>query len=64
MKLNTEEIIKQKLLDVQENVRDFQSYSEEVNDEDVKIMFKEFADISAKQAQIMQKVLCRYEENN
>jgi len=61
MRLNTADMIKQKLLDVQENVRDFQSYADKVEDERVKEYFKDFAKDSAYQAQKLQQLLSEYE---
>jgi len=62
VRLNTVDMIKQKLLDVQENVRDFQSYADKIEDENVKEHFKNFAEDSACQAQKLQQLLSKYEE--
>lgn len=62
MKLTTEDMIKQKLLDAQENVRDYQEYSGKVQDREVDVMFKEFAEQSALQAQKLQQLLNKYGE--
>ena len=61
MKLTTEDMIKQKLLDAQENVRDYQEYSGKVDDREVDEAFKEFAEQSGFQAQKLQMLLKKYE---
>ena len=61
MKLTTEDMIKQKLLDVQENVRDFQEYSGKTEDKEVDETFKRFAEESGYQAQKLQCLLKKYE---
>ena len=61
MKLTTEDIIKQKLLDAQESVRDYQEYSGKVDDKEVDETFKEFAEQSGFQAQKLQSLLKKYE---
>jgi len=62
MILRTEDIIKQKLLDAQENVRDYQEYSGRVEDPEVDEVFKEFAEQSAMQARKLQELLHKYGE--
>lgn len=62
MRLTTEDMIKQKLLDAQENVRDYQEYSGKVHDREVDVVFKEFAEQSALQAQKLQQLLDKYDE--
>ena len=61
MKLTTEDIIKQKLLDAQENVRDYQEYSGKTNDKEVDETFKQFAEESGYQAKKLQELLKKYE---
>lgn len=61
MKLTTADMIKQKLLDAQENVRDYQEYSGKVDNEEVDKTFKHFAEESAMQAQKLQELLSKYE---
>lgn len=61
MKLSTEDIIKHKLLDTQENVRDFQEYSGRISDSDVRETFRNFAEESAMQARKLQELLSKYE---
>ena len=61
MNLTTKDTIKKKLLDAQENVRDYQSFSNEVDSEEVSKVYKEFAEQSAMQAQKLQELLSRCE---
>lgn len=61
MKLTTEDMIKQKLLDAQENVRDYQEYSGKTKDREVDETFKRFAEESGYQAQKLQELLKKYE---
>ena len=62
MDLTTEDMIKQKLLDAQENVRDFQEYSDKVGNKEINEKFKRFAEESAYQAQELQKLLDKYSQ--
>ena len=62
MNLNTEDIIKQKLLDTQENVRDFMEYAEDIKDDEVNKIFKEFAE--AMHGQKLQSLLSKLENYN
>lgn len=64
MKLTTEDMIKQKLLDAQENVRDYQEYSGKVDDKEVDRIFKDFAEESAMQARKLQQLLNKFEEKS
>ena len=64
MQLKAEDMIKQKLLDAQENVRDYQEYSKKVDDEEVDRTFKKFAEDSGMQAKKLQELLSKYESNN
>ena len=57
MEMNTRDTIMKKLLDAQENVRDYQSFSREVSEEEVCNTFKEFAEQSAMQAKKLQELL-------
>lgn len=63
MNLNTEDMIKQKLLDTQESVRDYQQYSDKVEDPEVYSTFRQFAEESAMQAQKLQQLLNKYEKH-
>ena len=62
MKLETKDIIKQKLLDTQENVRDFQEYSKDVKDHEVTCVFKQFAEDEALHSQKLQELLSRLDK--
>jgi len=57
MEMNTRDTIMKKLLDAQENTRDYQSFAREVSEEDVSNTFREFAEQSALQAQKLQQLL-------
>lgn len=59
MKLNTTEILKKKILDAQEMVRDYESYSKEIGDSEVSDLFKEFAKESGYQARRLRQLLKR-----
>lgn len=61
MKLSTVDIIKHKLLDTQENARDFQEYTRRISDSEVRETFKDFAEESAMQARKLQELLSKYE---
>lgn len=62
MRLTAKDMIKQKLLDAQENVRDFQEYSGKIEDKEVEETFKRFAEESGYQAQRLQELLDKYEK--
>jgi len=57
MEMNTRDTIMKKLLDAQENTRDYQSFAREVSEEEVSNTFREFAEQSAIQAQKLQQLL-------
>ena len=57
MEMNTRDTIMKKLLDAQENVRDYQSFAREVADERVSDVFREFAEQSAMQAHKLEELL-------
>lgn len=61
MKLTTTDILKQKILDAQENVRDYQEYSKKVEDKEVEETFKMFAEESGFQAKRLRELLSKYE---
>ncbi|NLJ78833.1 MAG: hypothetical protein GX329_05685 [Tissierellia bacterium] len=63
MKLNTEEILKKKLLDAQEMVRDYESYSKEIGDAEVSDLFKDFAEESGYQARKLRQLLDKLNKN-
>ena len=57
MEMNTRDTIMKKLLDAQENTRDYQSFAKEVAEEEVSNAFREFAEQSAMQDQRLQELL-------
>ncbi|HHV39035.1 MAG TPA: hypothetical protein GXX70_06045 [Tepidimicrobium sp.] len=63
MRLNTTEILKKKILDAQEMVRDYESYSKEVRDSEVSDLFKEFAKESGYQAKKLRQLLKRIDND-
>ncbi|MGV8979631.1 hypothetical protein [Clostridium sp.] len=63
MEMNTRDTIMKKLLDAQENTRDYQSFSREVSEEEVSNTFKEFAEQSAMQAKKLQELLNMQDAN-
>lgn len=60
MELNTEEIIKKKILDAQENVRDYEMHSYNISDPEVSSLFKKFAEDSAMQATKLKDLLSKF----
>jgi rubrerythrin len=63
MKLTTEDMIKFKLQDAQENVRDYQKYSGKTDNKEVDEVFKQFAEESGMQARKLQELLNRCDSN-
>ncbi|WP_099189230.1 hypothetical protein [Tepidibacter mesophilus] len=61
MELNTRDTVVKKLLDAQENVRDYESFSKKVDDSEVCNLFKQFAEESGAQAQKLQQLLNKFE---
>ena len=61
MEMNTRDTIMKKLLDAQENTRDYQSFAKEISEEAVSTTFREFAEQSAMQAQKLQDLLNTHE---
>lgn len=57
MELNMKEIIKKKILDAQEMVRDFEVHSKEIHDTEIAEAFKSFAEESGQQARKLQSIL-------
>lgn len=57
MKLNTKEILKKKILDSQEMVRDYEVYSKKVGDVELADLFKNFAEQSGHQARKLKEIL-------
>ena len=59
MELNTSDYLKKALLDTQERVRDFQNYSQEIDDEEISDCFKRFAESEGIQASEIQRLITR-----
>lgn len=57
VELTTKEILKKKILDVQELIRDYETLSKRVNDMEVADLFKEYAEECGFQAANLQKLL-------
>ena len=62
MELNIKEILKKKILDAQEMVRDYEVYSKDVRDAEVADLFKKFAEESGYQAKELQDMLKKIEK--
>jgi hypothetical protein len=57
MEMNTEDYLKKALLDTQERVRDFKSYSEKIDDSELQHFFREYSLTEGKQAQKLQEYI-------
>lgn len=57
MELSNIEIVKKKILDAQEMVRDYEVYSKKIKDDDLAILFKNYAEECGFQAAELQKIL-------
>lgn len=57
MEMSTKEIIKKKILDSQEMVRDYKVYSGKVKDKEVADLFKKLSEESGYQAKKLQDIL-------
>lgn len=57
MELSNIEIVKKKILDAQEMVRDYEVYSKKIEDGEVAILFKNYAEECGIQAAELQKIL-------
>lgn len=57
MEMRTEDIIRKKILDAQEMVRDYEMYSKQTDDTNLASIFKDFAEECGYQAQKLQDVL-------
>ncbi len=63
MEMNTRDAVMKKLLDAQENVRDYEVFSKKVKDEEVASAFKQFAEESGRQARKLQALIDKYDKN-
>jgi len=61
MEMNTRDYIMKKLLDAQENVRDYEMFSKKTDDKEVAEVFKKFAEESGMQARKLQELMDKYE---
>jgi len=61
MQMNNLDILKKKLLDAQEMVRDYEMYSKQTDDDEIKNAFKKFAEEAGIQASKMQAMIDKYE---
>lgn len=57
MELTTKEVLKKKILDAQEMVRDYEMYAKNVQDAEVADIFRTFAEESGYQARKLQELL-------
>ncbi|WP_130806468.1 hypothetical protein [Senegalia massiliensis] len=62
MKMSEKDIVKKKLLDAQEMVRDYESFSKNIRDTEVGETFKMFAEESGVQAKRLQAILEKMDE--
>jgi rubrerythrin len=63
MDMNTRDTVMKKLLDAQENVRDYEMFSKKVKDQEVADTFKQFAEESGKQARKLQELIDKYDRH-
>lgn len=61
MNLDTRDTIMKKLLDAQENVRDYETFAKKVNDPEVSSTFKQFAEETGEQARKLQELIDKYD---
>ncbi|MBZ2174108.1 hypothetical protein K8M07_02485 [Schnuerera sp. xch1] len=57
MELDAKEVLKKKILDAQEMVRDYEMYAKNVQDTEVADLFRNFAEESGYQARKLQDML-------
>jgi len=60
--MTTRDTILKKLLDAQENVRDYEMFSKQVSDQEVSELFKQFAEESGMQARKLQALMDKYDQ--
>lgn len=61
--MNTRDVLLKMVLDSQERVRDLETFSKQVDDSEVKEVFKEFAEQTGLQSRRISELLDRYENN-
>lgn len=59
MELTTQDYLKKALLDTQERIRDFQNYSQIIEDEEISDCFKRFAENEGMQASELQRLISK-----
>lgn len=65
MDITTKEVLKKKILDAQEMVRDYEVYSKKINDTEIADLFKNYAEECGIQAANLMKILNnKYENKN
>lgn len=57
MRMDTEDCLKKALLDTQERIRDFKSYSENIEDDEIQRFFREYSITEGKHAQKLQRYI-------
>ena len=62
--MTTRDTILKKLLDAQENVRDYEMFSKQVSDQEVSELFKQFAEESGMQARKLQALMDKYDQRS
>ena len=63
MEMDTRDTIMKKLLDAQENVRDYEMFSKQVSDKEVAGVFKQFAEESGMQARKLQQLIDKHDRH-
>lgn len=61
MNMNTRDTIMKKLLDAQENVRDYEMFAKQVDDPELTNTFKKFAEETGMQARKLQEFIDKYD---
>lgn len=64
LEMNEKDIVKKKLLDAQEMIRDYESYSKNIRDVEIGETFKMFAEETGMQAKRLQAILKKMKEEN
>lgn len=61
--MNTRDVLLKMVLDSQERVRDLETFSKQVDDNEVREAFKEFAEQTGMQSRRIRELLDKYENN-
>lgn len=59
MEMSTRDRVMKKLLDAQEEVRDYEMFAKEIDDKEVASVFKQFAEECGMQARALQELMDR-----